>query len=150
MGLQLRDLQLQMQRQQGEQKQATGDQMESSPPKRPREQEPTEPRSLDTAPPGRQGVGMKLNQEANVQGDVGYETVTFSNNTSTRYFDWLYCASAKAQKLSASVWEPSLSYTPLVSGTACRGGLTLNLVLTHTQAHTLSKERAMDGTPVHP
>ena len=121
MGLQLRDLQLQMQRQQGEQKQATGDQMESSPSKRPREQEPTEPRSLDTAPPGSQGVGMELNQEANVQGDVGYETVTFSNNTSTRYFDWLHCANAKAQKLSASVWEPSLSYTPLVSGDCMQG-----------------------------
>ena len=125
--------------------------MESSPPKRLREQEPTEPRSLDTAPPGSQGgVGMELNQEANVQGDVGYETVTFSNNTSTRYFDWLHCANAKAQKLSASVWEPSLSYTPVASETACRGGLTLNPVLTHSHAHTLSKGRAMGGTPVHP
>ena len=62
----------------------------------------------------RMGEEKKLNQEANVQGEVGYETVTFSNNTSTRYFDWLHCANAKAQKLSASVWEPSLSYTPLL------------------------------------
>ena len=59
---------------------------------------------------------MELNQEANVQGEVGYETVTFDNNTSTRYSDWLHCANAKAQRLSASVWEPSLSYTPLASG----------------------------------
>ena len=58
--------------------------MESSPPKRQREQELTEPRSLDTTQPGNQGVGMELNQEANVQGEVGYETVTFDNNTSTR------------------------------------------------------------------
>ena len=80
-------MQLQMQRQQGEQEQATGDQMESSPLKRPREQEPTEVRSLDTATTGSHGVGMELNQEANVQGDVGYETVTFFNNTSTRYVE---------------------------------------------------------------
>ena len=85
--------------------------MESSPPKRPPEQEIPEPRSLDTAQPGNQGVGMELNQEANVQGEVGYETVTFDNNTSTRYSDWPHCANAKAQ-ISASVWEPSLSYTP--------------------------------------
>ena len=95
--------------------------MESSPPKRPREQELTEARSLDTAPTGSQGVGMELNQEANEQGDVGYETVTFSNNASTRYVEWLYCASAKANKLSASAWEPSLPYTSLVSGDCMQG-----------------------------
>ena len=61
--------------------------MESSPPKRPREQESTEARSLDTAPTGKQEVCMDLNQEENVQGDVGYETVTFFNNTSTRYVE---------------------------------------------------------------
>ena len=90
--------------------------MESSPPKRQREQEPTEPRSFNTAQLGKQGVGMELNQEANVQGEVAYETVTFDNNTSTRYSDCLHCANATAQQLSASVWEPSLSYTPLASG----------------------------------
>ena len=115
MGLQLRDMQSQMQRQQEMQEQEAGVRMESSPPKRQREQEPTEPRSLNTAQPGNQGVGMELNQEANVQGEVGYETVTFDNNTSTRYSDWLHCANATAQRLSASVWEPSLSYTPLAS-----------------------------------
>ena len=56
-----------------------------------------------------------------MQGEVGYETVTFSNNTRTRYFDWLHCANAKAQKLSASVWEPCLSYTPLASGDCMQG-----------------------------
>ena len=118
--------------------------MESSPPKRQREQELTEPMSLDTAPPGSQGVGMGLNQEANVQGDVGYETVTFTNNTSTRYSDWLHCANATAQKLSASVWEPSLSYTPLVSGDCMQGRAD-----THPGANPYSgpyaKQRAGNG-----
>ena len=54
---------------------------------------------------------MELNQEANVQGDVGYETVTFSNNTSTRYFDWLHCPNAKAKKIKRErVGAESLVY----------------------------------------
>ena len=64
---------------------------------------------------------MEFNQEANVQGKVGYETVTFTNNTNTRYFDWLHCANATAQKLSASGWEPSLPRTPLVLGNGRQG-----------------------------
>ena len=142
MGLQLRDMQLQMQRQQGEQEQVTGDQMESSPLKRPKEQEPTEARSLDTAQTGSQGVGMELTQEAQVQEEVGYETVTFTNNSSTRYVDWLYCASANANKLRRERVgaEPSVFILRL-------GGLPL--VLTQGRAYTLEKMWAMDGTPVH-
>ena len=78
--------------------------MESSPPKRPRELGLIEARSLDTAQTGSPGVGLELNQEAQVQGEVGYESVTFSNNGSTRYVDWLCCASANASKISANAW----------------------------------------------
>ena len=52
---------------------------------------------------------MELNQEANVQGEVGYETVTFDNNTSTRYSDWLHCANER-------VGGESLVYPPSFGG----------------------------------
>ena len=70
--------------------------------------------------------------------------VTFSNNTSTRYFDWLHYANAKAQKLNASGWEASLSHTPLVSGDGRQGWAD-----THPGANPYSgpyaKQRAGNG-----
>jgi hypothetical protein len=74
------------------------------PPKRPRKPELIEARRLEsagtsyTAWTGNMGVGMELNQEAQIQGEVGYETVTFTSNSSTRYVGWPYYASTTAKK----------------------------------------------------
>jgi hypothetical protein len=85
LGMRLRDMQMQrtQESRQEEQGQATGDQMERSPPKRQRE--PIEARHLestgtaDKAPAGNLGVRM-ISRDQQVQGEEGYETVHFTNN----------------------------------------------------------------------
>ena len=98
---------------QEEQGQATGDQMERSPPKR--QQELVEARHLestgtaDKAPAGNLGVGMEISRDQQVQGEEGYDTVHFTNNSSNRYVCWPYHASAYAKPLTATAGEPSLT-----------------------------------------
>jgi hypothetical protein len=51
----------------------------------------------DTTPAGKLGVGMEISRDQQVQGEEGYKTVHFTNNSSTRYVCWPYHASAYAK-----------------------------------------------------
>jgi hypothetical protein len=120
----------------------------SPPPKRQRELaearrlEPTG--TADTAPTGNMGVGMELNQEQQVQGEVGYETVTFTNNSSTCYVCWPYNASAYAKNLMAGEGEPSLPFPFLDSENSSsfrrQGWATKHPWIPHGHVYTLDKK----------
>jgi hypothetical protein len=122
LGAQLKDMHAHMQRQQQvQQEQATGDPMESSPPKR-QKPEGMETRRLEPtvtsipAQAGNMGVDMDLTREGQVQNEEGYETRPFINNDSTRYAFWPPLANDAAKASNASKREPRLPHQYLELG----------------------------------
>ena len=58
------------------------------------------------APAGNLGVGMEISRDQKVTGEDAYETVNFTNNSSTYYVCWPYHASTYANPLTAIAGEP--------------------------------------------
>ena len=67
------------------------------------------------APAGNLGVGMEISRDQKGTGEDAYESVNFTNNSSTYYVCWPYHASTYANPLTAIAGEPGLPLSSIDS-----------------------------------
>jgi hypothetical protein len=98
-------------------RQAEGRATDRNSPKRAREKERGEPQLQEENPTqsmgggtGNPGVPAELYREGQGLNDEGYETLTFTNNTGTRYSHWLHTPHANRNRAydSASLVDSSV------------------------------------------
>jgi hypothetical protein len=67
------------------------------------------------APAGNLEVGMEISRDQKGTGEDAYESVNFTNNSSTYYVCWPYHASTYANPLTAIAGEPGLPLSSIDS-----------------------------------
>ena len=101
-----------------------------SSPKRAREKERGEPQLQEANPTqstggtGNPGVPAEMCREGQGLNDDGYETLTFTNNTGTRYSHWLRTPHANRNRAydSASLVDSSVCQNNISGSYHCAGG----------------------------